>query len=50
VAEKRPLKHVKTMALFLIAGMFFGTILSQAIFIPCVHIIKIASQILTKVF
>ena len=50
VAEKRPPGHVKTMALFLIAGMFLGTLLSQVIFIPCVYIIKIASQILTKIF
>ncbi len=50
VSGKRPLGHVKTMALFLIAGMFLGTLLSQVIFIPCVYIIKIASQILTKVF
>ncbi|MEQ8189922.1 MAG: DUF2837 family protein [Candidatus Eremiobacterota bacterium] len=50
VSGKRPLGHVKTMALFLIAGMFLGTLLSQVIFIPCVYIIKIASQILTKIF
>ncbi|HPZ08712.1 MAG TPA: DUF2837 family protein [Candidatus Eremiobacteraeota bacterium] len=50
VAGKRPEKHVKIMAIFLITGMFLGTLLSQVIFIPCVHIIKFASHILTAVF
>ena len=50
VAEKRPKKHVKIMAVYLIGGMLLGTLLSQVIFIPCVYIIKFACIILTKIF
>ena len=50
VAEKRPEKHVKTMAVFLIGGMLLGTLLSQVIFMPCVYIIKLACIVLIKIF
>lgn len=50
VAGQRPHNHVKIMAVFLIAGMFLGTILSQLIFMPCVYIIKWCSEIITILF
>jgi hypothetical protein len=50
VSGKRPEKHVRTMAVFIITGMLLGTLLSQVIFMPCVYIIKMASIILTKIF
>lgn len=48
VAEKRPLEHVKIMAVFLAGGAFIGTLISQIIFIPSAEFIKFASFILGK--
>jgi len=50
VAKKRPEKHVRIMAVYLVGGMFLGTLLSQVIFIPCVYIIKLACTVLTGIF
>ena len=50
VAGERPLRHVKIMAVFLIAGMFAGTLISQLIFLPASEFIIFCSRILSKVF
>lgn len=50
VAGQRPHHHVKVMAVFLIVGMFLGTLLSQVIFMPCVYFIKWCSELITAVF
>jgi hypothetical protein len=50
VAEKRPLFHVKVMAVFLTAGTLIGTILSQAIFVPAALFIKFCSIIVGRFF
>ncbi|MHC9540177.1 MAG: DUF2837 family protein [Vulcanimicrobiota bacterium] len=48
VAGKRPLQHVKIMAIFLTIGTFLGTVLSQVIFLPAAEFIRFCSQILAR--
>ncbi|MDQ7822885.1 MAG: DUF2837 family protein [Candidatus Eremiobacteraeota bacterium] len=48
VAEKRPLSHVKTMAVFLAAGTVLGTLLSQVLFLPAADFIKFCSGLMGK--
>lgn len=50
VAGKRPIEHVKTMAVFLACGTVLGTIISQIIFLPAAQFIKFCSSILVKIF
>jgi hypothetical protein len=50
VAQKRPLQHVKIMAVFLAAGTLLGTLLSQVIFIPAAKLIEFCSIMMTKIF
>jgi len=48
VAGKRPLQHVKIMAIFLTIGTLLGTLLSQLIFLPAAEFIRFCSQILAR--
>jgi len=50
VAGKRPLQHVKIMAVYLAAGTLLGTLLSQVIFVPAAELIKFCSMVMTKIF
>lgn len=50
VLGKRPAHHVNVMAVFLIAGMFLGTLLSQAVFSPCVWVVGFGAQIISRFF
>lgn len=50
VAKQRPRHHVEIMAVFLIIGMFLGTLFSQIIFMPSVYFIKWCSELITRVF
>jgi len=50
VLGRRPEWHVKVMAVFLIGGMFLGTLLSQLIFMPCVWIIASGAGIIARMF
>jgi len=46
VAEKRPVKHIYVMAVFLIGGMLLGTLLSQLVFGPATQVIMAAASLL----
>jgi hypothetical protein len=50
VADERPRHHATVMAVFLIASMFLGTLLSQAIFIPAAHLIGWVAELIRKIF
>lgn len=50
VSNERPKQHVKTIAVFLTAGMFIGTLFSQLIFLPCAYFINWCSEAITMLF
>jgi len=47
---ERPLRHVHAMAVFLVAGMLLGTLLSQAFFLPAAEVIALGARLLDRVF
>lgn len=47
---ERPVQHVYAMAVFLIAGMLLGTLLSQLFFVPAAHVIALCAQAMDALF
>ena len=50
VSGERPVRHVYAMAVFLIAGMLLGTVLSQVFFVPAAGVIALGARLLDWIF
>lgn len=50
VKGERPGRHIYIMAVVLLFGMLFGTLLAQVVFKPAVWVIDLGAQMLDKVF